>query len=48
LDVQVLALFKETEHELLMQQIESLKLQDLPALAYTNRNHWLGDKPTLY
>mmetsp|Transcript_16177 Transcript_16177/g.45081 ORF Transcript_16177/g.45081 Transcript_16177/m.45081 type:complete len:92 (+) Transcript_16177:238-513(+) len=44
----VLELFQATNHELLMQRIHDLGIQDLPAQAYSSRNSWLGDKPTLY
>lgn len=46
--MQVLALFDETRHELLLCRIRGLNLQPLPALAFSTSRRWLGDQPGFY
>lgn len=46
--MQVLALFDETRHELLLRRIQGLNLQPLPPVSYSSRRRWLGDPPGFY
>ena len=46
--MQVLTLFDETRHELLLQRIKGLNLQPLPSAAYSSNRRWLGDRPGFY
>ena len=48
LPVQVLKLFDDTRHELLLRRIQALNLQPLPPPAYSSSRRWLGDKPGFY
>ena len=45
---QVLQLFDETRHELLLQRIQALNLQPLPPVLNTTSARWLGDRPGFY
>ena len=44
----VLELFKETEHERVLEQMKALRLQSLPVILPTTRNSWLHEKPSWY
>lgn len=46
--VQVLQLFDETRHELLLQRISAMNLQPLPPVLNTTSARWLGDRPGFY
>ena len=46
--LQVLALFDDTRHELLLRRIQALNLQPLPTPAYSSGRRWLGDAPGFY
>ena len=45
---QVLQLFDETRHELLLQRISAMNLQPLPPVLNTTSARWLGDRPGFY
>ncbi len=45
---QVLQLFDETRHELLLQRIRAMNLQPLPPVLNTTSSRWLGDRPGFY
>ena len=46
--MQVLQLFDETRHELLLQRISAMNLQPLPPVLNTTSSRWLGDRPGFY
>ena len=48
MDAQVLQLFDETRHELLLQRIQAMNLQPLPPVLNTTSARWLGDRPGFY
>ena len=48
LSPEVLQLFKDTEHDRLLQRVKSLKLQTLPPRLPMSRNLWLGQHPSWY
>ena len=48
LHAQVLQLFDETRHELLLARIQGLNLQPLPPVPYSTSARWLGDRPGFY
>jgi len=45
---EVLQLFVETEHDLLLAKVKSLNLQTLPPRLPMTRNRWLGQNPSWY
>lgn len=44
----VLELFKQTEHDLVLGQVQALKVQSLPPVLPITRNTWLHEKPGWY
>ncbi len=45
---EVLQLFVDTEHDLLLAKVKSLNLQTLPPRLPMTRNRWLGQNPSWY
>ncbi len=45
---EVLQLFEDTEHDLLLAKIKGLNLQTLPPRLPMTRNRWLGQNPSWY
>ena len=48
LNPEVLQLFVETEHELLLAKVKRLNLQTVPPRLPLSRNLWLGQNPKWY
>lgn len=48
LNPEVLQLFVETEHELLLAKVKTLNLQAVPPRLPLSRNLWLGQNPKWY
>lgn len=48
LSPEVLQLFVDTEHDLLLARVKSLNLQTLPPRLPMSRNLWLGQNPSWY